>query len=818
MILTKKSIHSVLLSSGLSVMMLSTPIEANEKPNILFILADDLAWNGVSCYGNEHVSTPNIDRLATEGMKFNRAYAAPVCSPTRAMIISGQADARTGVTSTGSPRPFAPTLTPAQVHIIPESSYTIAEPLRNNGYECAIAGKWHLLRYEIAGAYRLRGQEYFDNFGFNHVSAISEDETPETTKDKAVDALTDYVIEFMEQHQEKPFFAFLSHFTVHHQLNAPDSLIQKYVNRGYPKTNDYYNRPSATYLAMINHLDNSVGRLLDKLEELDIADNTIVIFASDNGGVQNYWHHGMLRGFKGSAYEGGVRVPFIVRWPGMVKAGSVTDFPIQLLDLYPTFLDIVNVPPKEDYPLDGESFFSLLTGGKSMQREAIFMHRPHYQPKYAGTPVSVTWKNDYKLIFYYNDFLDYDYTIAPRSGFYGDLYIGKKVELFNLSDDPGETMNLASSLPDITLEMLDDLKAWLIDKGAELPIPNPNFDPQRWQDVGDLPDFSQPDFDNVFSLADTASVRFEYDPMPDTNDLPRMLFHFPFEGTLTDTSDSTYLLTSINGHEFSEGAYGQGVVLNGINQSLLLDRQGIFDPTISPFTVCAWIYNTSTVEPTASNYPEVVLTQLNDSESGIGRIYLSTIVNNDGFFFSNFMGGRNNFSSPEWFNRNEWVHVAVTFDPESGTITYFVNGEMDTSTSAPAFETCSGAFRIGANKGGGGQFWTGKIDELYLFSVILDSNEIIDIMNNEWTDPTTGISDSKHTMQHVRIFPNPARSHLQIEASEPVYEVSLYNLSGQLICNVYNKTRLNTEHIKPGLYILKVTFEKLVHTEQIVIW
>ncbi len=319
-----------------------------DKPNIILILADDMGWNGLSSFGNKYVQTPNIDRLAAEGMKFTNAYASSVCSPTRASLISGQSEARHNIVGTGGGQPLAATLCPPKIDEIPRSSYTIAEPLRDNGYECAVMGKWHVYKYEVSAAFKAGGSAYFNDFGFNNVCAVGESATTETKNDKAVDTLTNYTLNFIEQNYQKPFFAFVSHFTVHHALYAPDSLVQKYVNKGFPINSEYTNRPSAKYLAMINHFDNSVGRILNKLDELGIANNTMVIFASDNGGVNSYWDHGPLRGFKGSMYEGGIRIPFIVKWPEKVVAGSVCDVPIQLTDWYPTFININGIAPKAD--------------------------------------------------------------------------------------------------------------------------------------------------------------------------------------------------------------------------------------------------------------------------------------------------------------------------------------------------------------------------------------------------------------------------------------------------------------------------------------
>ena len=357
-----------------------------------------MGWNGPGCYGNPFIQTPNIDRLAAEGMLFTNAYAAPVSSASRANLISGQSGVRHNIIGTGDYKPWAPTLCPPRTTVLSETNYTIGKMLNDNGYECAIMGKWHLFRYDVNTSLAQGGTNYFSKFGFNHVCGVSEEFTPEIEKDKAVDTLTTYALSIIDQFPDKPFFEYISHFSVHNKLNAPDSLIQKYINLGFAEKQSYDSRPSATYLAMINHFDNSVGRILNKLDESGLADNTIVIFTSDNGGVNNFWDHGDLRGFKGSLYEGGIRIPLIIRWPKNVQGGTESDVPVQLMDLYPTFADIVSATIPAEYPLDGESILPLLQQSGNLNREAVHWHRPGYQPKYAGTPASVIRKGDYKFI------------------------------------------------------------------------------------------------------------------------------------------------------------------------------------------------------------------------------------------------------------------------------------------------------------------------------------------------------------------------------------------------------------------------------------
>jgi arylsulfatase A len=379
-------------------------------PNIVFILADDMGWSDLGCYGSAFHETPHIDRLAQQGMRFTDAYAAcPVCSPTRASLMSGQYPAHVGVTDfiPGHWRPYEKLRVPTnRTQYLPLDVVTFAEALKPAGYVSAMIGKWHL-----GGKDHAPQQQ-----GFDVVQMQGQNRS-----DKHVTAYTDGALEFIEQNQDRPFFLYLSHNTVHIPLEAPRELVDKYKNKPKPATG--VNNP--TYAAMVEHLDNSVGRLLEKLDELDLTTDTIVVFYSDNGGLrQIYTGNGPivatnapLRDEKGTLYEGGIREPLIVRWPGKIEASSQCDAVVTSVDFYPTFLDIAGASKPAGQPLDGQSLLPLLHGKGRFPDRAIYWHYPHY---HHSTPAGAIRQGHWKLIEFFED---------------------GKLELYNLREDLSEQTN-----------------------------------------------------------------------------------------------------------------------------------------------------------------------------------------------------------------------------------------------------------------------------------------------------------------------------------------------------------------------------------------
>lgn len=454
---------------------------AETKPNILLILVDDMGYPAPSCYGNTDIQTPHIDALARDGMKFDNAYACSQCTQTRVTLFSGQYPARLNMTKVINSRhwPYAPMLTPKVVKRLPAEMHTTFNMLQGAGYVTGMTGKWHVADgYSAASNLKRHGIEYFKRYGFDEAGSGDQN----GTNDKGVEALTDDCIAFIERHRDEPFFFYLSHFTVHTPLKAPAEVVDKHAKRGYPKTTtpwcDFNQRPTADYLAMLEVLDDSVGRITKKLDELGLTDNTIVIFTSDNGGLDRMASCAPLRGAKGMAYEGGVRVPMIVRWPAQVKAGTTCHAPVHTVDYYPTFQQITH-GDRRDQQLDGVSFLPLLKGSSTLGREALYWHMPHYVPMYARTPCSVIRKGDWKLIHYFGDTYDTTGFVPANRKPAGRIVPGSRTELYHLGDDTGETTDLAAQHPDKVAELMADLKRFWEDTDAPMPVANPNHDPQR---------------------------------------------------------------------------------------------------------------------------------------------------------------------------------------------------------------------------------------------------------------------------------------------------------------------------------------------------
>jgi uncharacterized sulfatase len=453
------------------------------KPNILHILADDMGWTAPSCYGNKDVATPHLDRLAAQGMRFTSAYADAQCSPTRAAFFSGQYGASSGVFKViheqEPPKAFLRIPTP-NLAMSPDVA-TLATTLRKAGYTTGLSGKWHIADDYPAAVLRERDDgKYFDRYGFDFCGAANEKDHVE---DKAVTAITDDILGFIERSKDRPWFAYAAHFTTHTKLTAPKALVEKHAARGYKRTSApaarFAERPTAEYLAMLEHLDNEVGRLLAKLDELGLAEKTLVIFTSDNGGLSRMASCAPLREGKGSPYEGGIRVPLIVRWPVHVKPGSECAVPVHTVDFYPTFTALAAAKSSANHKLDGESLLPLLTQTGPLRRDTLAWHMPTYTAMYGRTPCAVIRKGDWKLIHWFGDYLDpRDFT--PDQTPYGKLVIGPRTELYHLAEDLSETRDLAASQPEKAKELRAALDAWFQDTGAGMPTQNPDFDEKTW--------------------------------------------------------------------------------------------------------------------------------------------------------------------------------------------------------------------------------------------------------------------------------------------------------------------------------------------------
>jgi arylsulfatase A-like enzyme len=449
---------------------------AKKKPNFVFIFIDDLGWKDVGFMGrypasqgpSRYYETPNIDKLASEGVIFTSAYTnAPNCAPTRACLMSGQYTPRHGVYTVGTSERgkanFRKLIPIPNKTNLDSKIATIPEALKSTGYTSACIGKWHLGE---KAPFRPQDQGFDVEFHRNHPGHFSAD------GEYLTDRLTDEAIKFIEANKDSPFFLYLPHHAVHTPIQAKAEMIEKYKKK---KPSNGHNNP--TYAAMIESADQSVGRVMDKLDELGLADNTVVFFFSDNGGHSNYTSMAPLRGSKGMLYEGGIRVPMIVCWPGRASKGGICDVPVIGIDFYPTIMEIAGVLKPSGHILDGQSIIGLLnTKDPKFKKRAIFWHFPAYlepynekQEPWRTTPAGAVRQGNWKLIEFFE----------PAAGGSGSIpALPGKVELYNLADDIGEKNNLAEIMPDKVKELHGILIKWR--KSVRAPIPtekNPQYDP-----------------------------------------------------------------------------------------------------------------------------------------------------------------------------------------------------------------------------------------------------------------------------------------------------------------------------------------------------
>lgn len=423
------------------------------QPNIILVLADDLGWADLACYGNTYNETPRLDRLAREGMRFTQFYAGPVCSPTRASIQAGQNQARVAITVhiPGHWKPFAKLVEPPVALNLPLEIETIAERLGAAGYRTGYFGKWHLGEAGF-GAAQQGWQTALETGG----AVVPASLAPGNRRN--ADFLAEKATEFIAAHKDKPFLLQVSPFAVHIPLSTTPELLAKY--KAKPPMPNYPSRPE--YAGLLEELDQCVGRIADAVDQHGLAANTLILFVSDNGGLVSEQSgrittsNAPLRGEKGSLYEGGVRVPFIARWPGSIPAGKESATIASTIDFYPTFLALAQAAAPKDQPLDGVSLLPALRDpAAKLGRDTLYAHLPHY---HHSTPASSVRQGDWKLIEFFED---------------GAL------ELYNLADDLGETKNLAQKFPDRAKALHSALKTWRKEVQAQLPQRNPAYDPAR---------------------------------------------------------------------------------------------------------------------------------------------------------------------------------------------------------------------------------------------------------------------------------------------------------------------------------------------------
>ncbi|MEO2032489.1 MAG: sulfatase [Planctomycetaceae bacterium] len=430
------------------------PVQAAGSPNIVFILADDQGWHQAGCYGSHFYVTPNIDRLAAEGMRFTSAYAAcQVCSPTRASIMTGKYPARLHITNfiPGSAEKFVDSrlLVPAWQKSLPLEEVTIAEALKNKGYSTGHFGKWHL---NIDKKYKPGRPGDPASQGFDDVLTTHKPGAGPKSKyeDDAhhVREITERALTFIKANRSKPFFCYVTHNSIHRPITERPELVAKYQARADSSRPDQ----NPVVGAMMDTLDRSVGRILDQLDALNLSDNTLVIYYSDNGCMWGSDVLKPLRGGKAQMWEGGIRVPFIVRWPGVVEPGSVCDVPVTSVDMFPTLLDAAGEKPS--FPnVDGESLLPLLSRSGELTRSAIYWHYPHYHHQ-GGFPSGAIRRGHFKLIEWFDKSID-------------GIETPGALQLFDLQQDISEQHDLSEIEPDLTDDLYQELRKWRAVVGAQ---------------------------------------------------------------------------------------------------------------------------------------------------------------------------------------------------------------------------------------------------------------------------------------------------------------------------------------------------------------
>ena len=469
----------LILYALISIFSMQFASMGNEKPNVVFILVDDMGWKDISCMGSEYYKTPNIDRLALNGMLFTQAYSSgPNCSPSRGAIFSGQYPARNKMTTVFSPiaepsdsliqvgydkkiSPGIKTQGAAFRWCLHPDQITFAEVLAGNGYKTIYLGKWHCgwapsqwpdkQGFQFSEGFRTTPSFTRGHWGKDYLPPLGA-KLPGLKKDEFMsEALTRRAEYYIEQNKNNPFLLFVSYYLVHLPLQAQQDKLEKW--KKIPTTD----QDNPIMAAMIESVDESVGRILEALKKNGLEDNTVVIFTSDNGGYHGVTSTYPLLGSKGMPYEGGYRVPLIIKWPSHIPGGKKETTPTMQIDLYPTILDLTDTRPDPDQHLDGESLLPVLTGKGTIKDRPLFFHFPHYSD-FGCSPFSAIRYKDWKLYRYYND-------------------SGGAHHLFDLKHDPYEQIDLSRSNPGKVNQLKTILNKWLVETNAQMPIPNPEYDP-----------------------------------------------------------------------------------------------------------------------------------------------------------------------------------------------------------------------------------------------------------------------------------------------------------------------------------------------------
>lgn len=806
-----------------------------QRPNIMIIMVDDMGYSDPGCYGGE-INTPNIDALANNGMRFTQFYNCSRSCPSRASLMTGLYPQQVGITSMGVS--------------LNNKCVTIAEALKLNGYNTGMTGKWHLSLTEgqsnndnqmkwlahqadygnfapLASYPYNRGfdehygiiwgvADFFDPFSLVH------NETPITTVPAdffMTDFVTDKTVDLIDTFTTKsdPFFMYVAYTAPHWPLQAKPADIAKYKGKydgGWDELHTTrYNRMvelslidpvkvplgrnesnrlwanetrksweasnMEVHAAMVDEVDQGIGKIIAKLKATGEYENTIIFFMSDNGASpERYPDPGFdrpsmtrngqpilypgayptpglqtssssigtawagaantpYRYWKSESFNGGTATPMIVQWPAGIKAqaGSITNQVGHVIDIMPTCLELAGATYPTTYkgnailPLESHSIKAVLDGEPVTQRDIIYWEHEGGRAIRSG---------DWKLVSLKN----------------------ANWQLFNLATDLSETKNIAIENPNKVRELKELWNTWARKMGLTVPV----------------------------EIADT--------PV-------KLSFYYPFDGNNNDASINKYALQSPNGQAYSDGKFGQGLELNGVNQYLDLNTTGIVNPQSTQHTLCAWINNTSATLPAAGSfYEEVVLAQKDGPGDAAGRVSLFYRLEGQNSMFNNFLSANANYSSTTSFKRNQWMHVAVVCDPANRSVTYYIDGRRDTTCLAKAaFESCTGGFRIGAHKANK-NYWKGKIDELYFFQGLLSETEINQIKNNTYFNITSVVKLSND--KSFNVYLDATKQILHVSYTNLIKEIILYAMTGQKITSKHNSDQLPTSNLMKGPYIIKI--------------
>lgn len=835
----KQSHHSFLLASA-ALLPAMTMAQDARRPNVMLIVVDDMGYSDMGCFGGE-ISTPNLDALASQGVRFSQFYNSGRSCPSRAQLLTGLYAQQVGITGMGLS--------------LTRNCVTLAEALKTSGYRTAMSGKWHLSLTKGLGTDEqqmqwLCHQSTFDgkpfapietypcNRGFeehwgtiwgvvDHFDPFSlvHNETPIYTdsipKDfYSTDFITQKAIDMLDtlNGDTKPFFMYVAYNAPHWPLMAKPEDIAKYKGKyddGWDSLKvRRYNRmvkmglidpaecpdaPNASgrlwkdetnkalqsanmevHAAMIDCVDQGVGRIIAELKKNGQYDNTLIIFTSDNGASpENYEigsfdrpdrtrsgekmvHNAAVPGsettfnylgsgwagavntpyryWKAESFHGGTASPTFMVWPDglKAKAGSIVSQPCHYIDVMPTLLQLTGTSYPTEHggnaitplPAEGRSLVPILEG------DTIDDNRPMYWEHENGRSIR---EGQWKLT-------------SLRNGGW---------QLFDMRTDLSETTNVAAEHPDVVSSLRDEWNQWA--KGVGL------------------------------SVTDTLS------PTP-----KELVFHYAFDGNLDDASPNGYALQANGGPTFGDGVYGQALVLNGQKQYADMNVTGTMNPAKDQFTVATWVRDDDTTVSTSGNQEngnyfrdEIVMAQKDNA--GTGRIVLYTRIENPAnggdtkYYFDNFTGNAHNKSTANAFQRGKWQHVAVVCDTHNQTVTYYVDGKVDTTVDMKKPETCSGGFRIGGHKAGK-DFWHGSIDDLYLFKGLLTGDEIRKLRDNI----STGIGrvETGNSLYYDR-----DAQQIIIPDGKPV-SITVCDASGKRLLRVSGRSSLSVASLPAGLYLV----------------